>query len=117
MPTPSDGRPSWLEEECPAWCTRAHHEDDHPEDRYHQDDGTIVPSIVAVLECRTMRRVAHPEELVIQRSQWPNDPQVWVSVTATESSTHSLTVAIDCVPLLLTALRAGLDSTPRQSAG
>lgn len=117
MPTPSDGRPTWLEEKCPEWCTRMHLEDDHPEDRYHQDDGTIVPSIVAVLECRTMRRVAHPEELVIQRSQWPSDPQVWVSVTAMESSTPSLTVAVDCIPLLLAALRARLGNSQHESAG
>jgi hypothetical protein len=36
-------RPSWLSEPCPAWCTRSHHDDDHPDDRWHDSETTLVP--------------------------------------------------------------------------
>ena len=32
-----EGRPTWLTEPCPEWCTRPHHRDDHEDDRRHQD--------------------------------------------------------------------------------
>jgi hypothetical protein len=39
--------PSWLTEQCPSWCARDHREHDHPEDRYHQSEASLLPGVVA----------------------------------------------------------------------
>ena len=39
-------RASWQSEPCPAWCTRRHADDDHPDDRYHDSAPTQVPAIL-----------------------------------------------------------------------
>ena len=39
-------RASWQSEPCPAWCTRRHADDDHPDDRYHDSAPAQVPAIL-----------------------------------------------------------------------
>ena len=38
-------RPPWSKQPCPPWCTREHAADDHPEDRYHQSEPSILPVV------------------------------------------------------------------------
>ncbi|WP_416779404.1 DUF6907 domain-containing protein [Microbacterium lacticum] len=39
-------RLSWLTEPCPAWCRADHHDQDHPDDRFHQSRQILVPVVV-----------------------------------------------------------------------
>lgn len=40
-------RAGWQTEPCPSWCIREHHDDDHPDDRYHDSIATEVPTLFA----------------------------------------------------------------------
>lgn len=40
-------RASWQAEPCPPWCVREHHDNDHPDDRYHDSDTTLVSAVMA----------------------------------------------------------------------
>lgn len=40
-------RASWQTEPCPSWCVREHQDDDHPDDRYHDSDTTVVSAVMA----------------------------------------------------------------------
>lgn len=39
-------RLSWLIEPCPAWCRADHHDQDHPDDRFHQSPQILVPVVI-----------------------------------------------------------------------
>ena len=67
--------PSWLAEGCPAWCTREHHEDDHPEDRRHQSDGTLIAvhestTAIPVGSARSVEVAAYLDQPVAEGTCW-----------------------------------------------
>lgn len=41
-------RAAWQSAPCPSWCTQRHHDDDHPDDRYH--DSVAVPVASTVMQ-------------------------------------------------------------------
>jgi hypothetical protein len=97
-------RPSWQRAPCPAWCTRVHLEDDHPEDRLHQDDGVVIPAILADVDPVDLRKVPFATELVVQRSQtMVGDLQVWVLIGEAETS-RRLTLSLETIPRLRASL-------------
>jgi len=84
-------RPSWLTEPCPPWCTREHHEDDHPEDRIHQDDGVVIPVVLAEIDSATMRPTPRAVELVIRKvGPIADDRSTWISIQETEGPDNYL---------------------------
>lgn len=95
MSETSDRRPSWLDEACPAWCAREHHEDDHPEDRQHRSRGIEVAGVVADRDRVTMRQVARGTELVVQRSQHLGGAESWVAISDAEARDPSLEVSAE----------------------
>lgn len=98
--------PSWLTSPCPPWCTRAHHEDDHPEDRRHQDDGVVVPALLGRVEPRQLAYVAHAGELVVQRVRdLPASAPTWLIITESESAGGALVLSRESVGRLRAALR------------
>jgi hypothetical protein len=100
---PRRPQPSWQTTRCPSWCTRVHHEDDHPEDRIHQDDGIVIPALLADVDPVDLRKVPRATELVVQRTQALDDPQVWVFIGEPESA-RRLVIGAETAP----RLRAGL---------
>lgn len=70
---------NWQSGPCPEWCTVAHTERDHPDDRAHRDDGIAVP---VVLRRRGFVGAELVEEiiqghLVLGRWQRDGDTQTW----------------------------------------
>lgn len=78
-------RPSWLHDPRPDWCTREHHEDDHPEDRIHQDDGVVIAANVGDPDPLTLAITGRATELVIQRCRSTGSAvPTWVRISETE---------------------------------
>lgn len=48
-------RPEWLQEPCPHWCHGDHSGQEHPTDRKHLTDQTLVPVITQGPERRWQR--------------------------------------------------------------
>lgn len=72
--------PTWLVEKCPDWCVRAHHEEDHVEDRIHQDAGTLIP----VVTRDPLADSTHASELVVQLERRVGHSDTWVIIAETE---------------------------------
>ena len=88
-------QPSWLHEPCPAWCTREHREDDHPEDRVHQDDGVVIAAVLGDAHPTTLAVSGRPTELVVQRYRpIPRRTPTWLRIEEPEGGSRT--------PLLLT---------------
>jgi hypothetical protein len=64
-------RAVWQSEPCPPWCSGEHHDDDHPDDRYHDSPSVQVP--VTVMErdhaAGPGRWIPLPGEITIITSQ------------------------------------------------
>jgi hypothetical protein len=76
--------PTWLGETCPAWCTREHREDDHPEDRRHQSTARIIAVDVptAAIPGETTQAV----EVAVYLDQPVAQPVRWLRVESVDSS-------------------------------
>jgi hypothetical protein len=63
---------TWQSEPCPSWCARVHHDDDHPDDRYHDSTQLQVPSILMErdLDAGPGQWVSVPEDLTIVSSRY-----------------------------------------------
>lgn len=93
-PDDTGQRPSWLVGRCPPWCTRRHAEQDHPEDRLHQDDGVVVPVVVADPDPRKLRQVERASEIVLRRFREVDPTAVtWVAIREAEGVGVALTVS------------------------
>lgn len=102
---PGGAHPSWLRERCPDWCTRVHLEDDHPEDRIHQDDGVVMAAVVARVEPPSHLADPRPAEILIRRWRPVGSPQhTWVTIGDTEDARHSLHLWSKNLPELREAL-------------
>jgi hypothetical protein len=94
--------PTWLGETCPAWCTREHREDDHPEDRRHQSTARIIAVDVptAAIPGETTQAV----EVAVYLDQPVAQPVRWLRVESVDSDQVRLTVATTSADDLLDAL-------------
>lgn len=72
--------PSWLDEPCPAWCARSHHEDDHPEDRYHQSEPSIFPAVAGPADQVPITASLSPANLSIRAGRYVGEVSTWIAV-------------------------------------
>lgn len=99
------GRPSWLLAPCPPWCTREHLEDDHPEDRTHEDDGVVITAVVGDIDPDTLRPSSRPVELVVRRFRSTSEEHPdWVAILDTEDTRTRLVLTEQSAARLRRAL-------------
>lgn len=97
--------PSWLTAPCPPWCTRSHHEQDHPEDRRHQDDGTVVPVVLGRVEPGRLGYLAQAGEVVVQRvRELPPGAPTWWVIAESERARAPLVLSEESAARLRSAL-------------
>jgi len=72
--------PTWLDEQCPAWCARPHREDDHPEDRYHQSDPSIFPAVAGPGDQVPITASLSPTNLSIRVGRYVGEASAWIAV-------------------------------------
>lgn len=100
-----DDRPSWLPGPCPAWCTRAHREDDPTEDRIHQDDGAVLPVVLGRVDPALLRYAPHAADLVVRRVRdLPPGSPTWVVITESEAVERTLVLTEESADRLRGAL-------------
>jgi hypothetical protein len=99
-----DGRPSWLLEPCPAWCTREHEEDDHPEDRYHASEATCLPAIGATADTVPAAASADAFDLIVHIRRQLDDPTDWVTIEPAQTRLPRLTLTRESTLWLVRAL-------------
>ncbi|WP_300682806.1 hypothetical protein [Nocardioides sp.] len=103
--TPSPGdhaapRPSWQHEPCPRWCTRVHHEQDHPEDRIHQSEADLLGVLLAAPPVPHQPRSWASAELVVRLGRHVGDPTTWVAIETTEGPAPRVVLPVDSARLL-----------------
>ena len=76
--------PTWLAEGCPAWCAREHLEDDHPEDRYHHSEPSLVPAVAAAADTVPVTASLESMTLVVWLGRHVGTSLVWVAVEPAE---------------------------------
>lgn len=102
-------RPSWQVEDCPAWCTREHREDDQGSDRDHVSEAEYVP--VVRLErhpgsdSSAARREAVADELLVVRFQGQDDPHAWAAIAFPEFAHGSIEVSEESALRFIRGLR------------
>lgn len=91
-------QPSWMAEECPAWCVREHAEDDHPEDQRHQGRAIEVDAVLA--SDAVPGAAGTPTSLVVQLDQPVGGRTVWLRIEASEAAQPRFAVrAADAIEL------------------
>jgi len=96
-PTPSHQReqPTWLREQCPGWCVRVHREDDHPEDRYHQSEGSVLPGVVATHPTIPLTASMEGLDLIIWAGRYVGESDAWLVIEPTERREPRLLVTVE----------------------
>jgi hypothetical protein len=92
--------PTWLTEECPAWCAREHREHDHPEDRYHRSEPSIVPGIVAVRETVPVTDSLEGLDLIIWLGRYVGTTVTWLTIEPIERREPRLTMTTETARML-----------------
>ncbi|GAA1527942.1 DUF6907 domain-containing protein [Nocardioides humi] len=106
-------RPTWLLEPCPAWCTREHVEDDHPEDRYHSSEASVVPAIATDEDRLPPSASADAVELIVGMTRPVGELIEWVTIEPSLSRQPRLTLTRESAQRLLDALAEQLALTAR----
>ncbi|TYL55914.1 hypothetical protein FXB39_01565 [Nocardioides sp. BGMRC 2183] len=107
---PPEGRPSWLAEACPPWCAREHHEQDHPEDRYHQSAPSFAPVIAALGHAIPVTDALTAVELIIRMARYVGDVHTWIAIEGTEAPEPRLVLTAESARSLVQHLEEQLDS-------
>ncbi len=90
----TEQRPTWLEEPCPSWCARAHHEDDHPDDRFHQSDGQLVAALAGSGGAPVDERVA-PTTIVVRMGRYAGAARSWIDLAAADPGLPHLVMSVE----------------------
>lgn len=99
------GRPSWLHEPCPEWCTRVHRESDHPEDRRHQDDGVAIAAVAGDVDPDTLTIHPRSTELTVRRFLPIGPPhRIWWQIEDSEGRSSRLLLSDESARALLAVL-------------
>lgn len=77
--------PTWLDGPCPAWCVRVHLEDDHPEDRYHQSEPSILAGVAGAGDQVPMTASLRPLTLGVRLGRHIGDGGVWLTIESLEA--------------------------------
>lgn len=99
--------PSWQSADCPPWCRRVHHEDDHLDDRTHQTTGRHVPVVRAGgsgVDGFPRAGGTAAEEWVVYGFGETAGPSVWVFLGQDEGREVSVRITRDSAALLAGAL-------------
>lgn len=97
--------PTWLSEPCPSWCDRAHEDDDHPEDRFHQSAVALVP-VIAGPRSVPPNAALEPTELAVRLGRYVGQTQAWVTLAPLEGRTPALVLSAESGRALAEAIRA-----------
>lgn len=106
--TMAEGRPSWLDESCPAWCTREHREEDHPDDHYHQSEATVVPAVAGPGDTVPLTASLTATTLGVRVGRHVGDDLTWLVVEALEAPRPRLVLTAESAGALHRALEAQL---------
>jgi len=87
-------QPTWLHERCPGWCVRAHHEHDHPEDRYHQSEGSVLPGVVATRPTIPLTASMERLDMIVWAGRYVGESDAWLVIEPTERREPRLLVTI-----------------------
>lgn len=95
-------RPRWLTEPCPPWCARDHHDADHPEDRYHQSETSV---LTGTQRTGSALSDTAPVELAVWIGRDQATDAEWLTIEALEQAAPRIRLTIETA----TALRDHLD--------
>ena len=101
MTSPDDRRASWLRELCPAWCARAHHEDDHPEDHYHQSEASFVPVIASRRTAVPVTSTFEAVDMLVRICRYDGDVVTWLAIEPLEQRQPRLVLTVESARLLV----------------
>lgn len=107
---PRAARPAWPGEPCPPWCTREHTAGDHPEDRYHQSEPSILPVVAGSGDTVPVTASLRPLTLAVRLGRHSGDDRTWLVVEALEEPRPRIVLTADAARLLLGALVEQLDA-------
>lgn len=102
--------PTWLLGGCPPWCRRTHHEDDHPEDRYHQSEPAYVPAICGHGHSVPLTSSLEATDLLVRRGRHVDDVVEWLVIEAEMSPEPRLVLTSESARALLSALASQLEA-------
>jgi len=90
----NDARPSWLTEDCPAWCSADHAEQAYAGDRVHTSDTLDVPAIVRVTDCRGGKTWHHVDgtEVTVALSRRVGERETWLYIGTPDRQELELTL-------------------------
>lgn len=104
MSNGTDGaRASWLGGPCPPWCVREHAETDHPEDRYHQSEPTILAAVAGSGDTVPVDDSLQPLTLVVRVGQY-TDGAPWLLVEHAEGRHPRIVLTPESARALAAAL-------------
>jgi hypothetical protein len=114
QPPGADPAPSWLGEPCPRWCVREHHEDDHPEDRYHQGEASYLPVVAGRTDTIPMTSSLTADELVVRRGRHLGEAVDWLAIESDDLRGLRLLLTVESARTLAAGLahRLGADDSP-----
>lgn len=87
--------PTWLDEPCPSWCARAHREDDHPEDRYHQSEPSFFTGVAGTGDEVPLTASLTPLTLGIRIGRHLGEQSAWVVIEPLEARHPRLVLTED----------------------
>lgn len=96
--------PSWLRERCPGWCSRDHQQHDHPEDRYHQSEASVVPGVVSTRPIIPVTESLEGLDLVAWMGRYVGDAVEWVVIEPIERREPRLVVTVETARALVKRL-------------
>lgn len=104
MTSPDDTTASWARETCPAWCTRAHDDTDHPEDRYHQSEPSFVPVIASARLAVPLTSSLEAVEMLVHVGRYDGDVVEWLAIEALDQPEPRLVLTLESARLLVQRL-------------
>lgn len=105
-------RAEWQSEPCPPWCIRAHHDDDPPDDRFHDSATTQVPVIFAVRDhdAGPGRYTHEPGQVSIVTSRHVDSDDVVVFIGCEDNADQQLNLTVESSARLAGSIARHLDA-------
>lgn len=105
-PTTSHQReqPEWPAEPCPGWCVREHDRLDHPDDRYHQSEASLVSGEAATRFTIPLTASLEELDLVVWVGRYAGECDDWLVIEPTEQPEPRLLITLETARGLLDQL-------------
>ncbi|HWJ08411.1 MAG TPA: hypothetical protein VNS46_03490 [Nocardioides sp.] len=100
--------PSWAGGPCPPWCVREHGEDDHPEDRYHQSEPSILSVVAGTGDTVPVTASLRSLTLAVRTGRYAGEELAWLVVEALEGPQPRLLLTADAARALARGLHEQL---------